>query len=730
MRPELSEDIGLCEYSPAPSPAPAYYSNRFAAEADSMELSLQLRTDLLDGDAWGEILSTFSETVRVGVALTDAQGQLLGGCQNRQPAWSLVHDSRSDWNTGCPFCLSTHQPCTAIQDALRTGLPVVVRDQAGFSHVAVPLSLGKHHLGAILAGQVFDLYPDSLALMRVAKELGISMPKLWDLARKERPVSKAILMAAGNLLAALGKAFVRQRYSGILEAQLAETNRYFRLMVESVSDHSLFTVDLEGYVTSWNRGAERMLGYTEVEIIGNNFSCTFIPEDIRLGVPEEQMNKARLTSRARDQGWRVRANGERFWADVNKTALRDDAGRVRGFAVIMQDVTEQKKIATALNDARQAREQLQERFLSHVSHELRTPLTAIYFFTTNVADGLFGDLSPEQHEQLVLALDNLEQLKGMVSDLLDISRVDAHKLTIEPKPVSPAKLIADALNTCRTSADEKKITLTSNVTSSLPFVWADPSRIRQILTNLIDNGIKFTPEGGAITVSIRSSPDDESLLCLSVSDTGCGIGPKNLELVFERLTQIEVNPKAARSGLGLGLFIAKELVLEHGGRIWVESQLGQGSSFFFTLPVFSLAKLCAPILNAANLNSGFVTLITIDAVAPHAIEQGEQRLEIQKVLQHCIRPGHDMVLPLDGDEGSPHRYFIIACSDISDSFVITSCVERELTKISPASKLKTVISSRTLSVPEGMCEPDKIAFIVTEVEHLVQDHRMTTETLQ
>jgi signal transduction histidine kinase len=148
------------------------------------------------------------------------------------------------------------------------------------------------------------------------------------------------------------------------------------------------------------------------------------------------------------------------------------------------------------------------------------------------------------------------------------------------------------MRTCQTAASRKN-TFLLDLAPQLPFVWADPPRVRQILTNLIDNAIKFTPDGGKIRVRVRPCPDDDAFLCVSVIDTGCGIDEKDCARVFDRLAQVESMRDASRSGLGLGLFITKELVLGHGGRIWVESQVGQGSTFSFTLPIFSVAGRCA-----------------------------------------------------------------------------------------------------------------------------------------
>jgi PAS domain S-box-containing protein len=605
-----------------------------------------------------------------------------------------------------------------------------VRDQAGLTHVAVPLLLGKRHLGAIIAGQVFDRYPEPLPLRRVAKEYGVSAQELWDVARKQRPVSSAILQASGDLLCALGHAFLQQRYGAILEANLAEANRRFRFLVEGTRDCALFTVDSTGHVTSWNVGAERMLGYGEAEIVGHNFSCIFTPDDIENRVPEKQLSKALQTGRAEDEGWRVTGNQKQFWANVNITALLEDAGPVRGFAIIVRDVTERRKIAIILDEARWDRTRLQEKFLSHVSHELRTPLTAIYFFTTNVLDGLLGDLTPEQREHLTFALDNVKQLKDMVSDLLDITRVETHKLNVEPQHTSPVKLIAEALSTCRTNAAAKNISLRSDVRPDLPFVWADPARVRQILINLIDNGIKFTPEGGTITVESRPSVEGEGFLCLSVSDTGCGISPANREAIFDRLAQVKSRAEASRSGLGLGLFIARELVSRHAGRIWVESQLGHGSTFYFTLPVFSLAKLCAHVFTASNLEKGFVILIAVDVVPIEGVVQADILPEIRRVLERCIHAGQDVLLPSMSDADPVETFFIVACTDPSGFTVIASRIGRELQKFDSASRLKPVISSTTLLVPPGQSTKEQTAGVTAGIERLVRAHLLGKERLK
>jgi PAS domain S-box-containing protein len=690
-------------------------------------MSPGLVDDLLNLEAWNDILATYARTLNVAVALTDPQGQILGMCHNARPVWTLVHDAQGGWGSGCPFCIA-RLPCGAIAEALETGRSVMARDEAGLAHVAVPLLLGKQRVGAIVAGQVFERYPEPLSLQRVAREFGVSSPQLWYLARKQGPVSSSLLRSSGDLLCALGHAFLQQRYGAILEGRLAETNNRFRLLVEGVKDHALFTLDLNGRVTSWNYGAERLLGYLDAEIIGENFSRMFTATEIENCVPEKQLRIALEAGRSDDEGWRVTAGKKQFWASVGMTIVSDPSAQVHGFVIIMQDVTERKRIAIALEEAQQARVRLQEKFLSHVSHELRTPLTAIYFFTTNVLDGLLGDLTPEQREHLSLAVDNVKQLKDMVSDLLDITRVETHKLTVEPQHASSVKLIADVLNTCRTNAAVKHISLRADIAPGLPFVWADPTRVRQILINLIENGIKFTPEDGTITVASQAFTEDPKFLRLSVSDTGCGISVENREIIFDRLAQVKGGIEASRSGLGLGLFIAKDLVSQHGGRIWVESNLGEGSTFCFTLPVFSMAELCAHVLTTSNMDGGYVTLIRMDMTRLGEASQTDSLLtEIREVLKHCIHAGRDVLLPSTGDVEPVETIFIVACADASGFEVIERRIRRELDPFVKASRLKFVISSTTLLVTPGRPAEEQVKEITERLEQLIQSHLQSKE---
>lgn len=237
-------------------------------------------------------------------------------------------------------------------------------------------------------------------------------------------------------------------------------------------------------------------------------------------------------------------------------------------------------------------------FLSHVSHELRSPLAAIYQFVTIVLDGLAGDLNAEQQEYLEITLRNVKQLQTMINDLLEVSRADTGKITIESHRTSLSTLVADTCATFQQRALVQGINLMAEIPEDLPAVYADPDRVLQVLGNLIDNGLKFTPARGTITVQVRLYDQDPNFLCVSVRDTGSGVRPEDTERLFERLYQSPDTSDMTRKGLGLGLYICRYLVTRHGGRIWVESQYGSGAtSFTLPCPFFPSPRcwlLCSP----------------------------------------------------------------------------------------------------------------------------------------
>jgi signal transduction histidine kinase len=311
--------------------------------------------------------------------------------------------------------------------------------------------------------------------------------------------------------------------------------------------------------------------------------------------------------------------------------------------------------------------QFKDEFLSHVSHELRSPLTAIHQFVTILLDGLAGALVLEQRQYLEIVLRNIKQLDSMINDLLDVTRVQSGKLVIEPQYASASDAIVYVVNTLQGAAKAKGISLNIDIELGLPMVCADPTRIRQILVVLVDNAIKFTPAGGAVKVKARTFGDDANLLVLEVSDSGCGINPELTERIFERLYQAPDPAWAGRKGLGLGLYICKELVMLQGGRIWAKNAPGQGAVFSFTLPVFSLPKLIASALLQESCGDYSVALVTTELGSRTGWLSGEVRAEycnrVRDLLKRCLHSDLDVLLPRMDSAGAAELFFMVVVTN-------------------------------------------------------------------
>jgi PAS domain S-box-containing protein len=227
-----------------------------------------------------------------------------------------------------------------------------------------------------------------------------------------------------------------------------------------------------------------------------------------------------------------------------------------------------------------------QNFYHTLSHELKTPLTSAREFISILIDGLAGPLNETQLEYLGIAKESCDQLRLYINDLLDVTRLETGKMSIEFRAVALAALVEHVVNTLAPAAKGKNLRLSYDCQPDLPDVPLDQQRIAQVLTNLTTNALKFTPAGGQIHISVSAPAATPEYLQVAVRDTGRGIPGDQLDLIFNRLHQADRDDAIAesRTGLGLGLYICKELVQLHGGRIWAESELGQGSTFIFTIP--------------------------------------------------------------------------------------------------------------------------------------------------
>ncbi len=249
----------------------------------------------------------------------------------------------------------------------------------------------------------------------------------------------------------------------------------------------------------------------------------------------------------------------------------------------IRDITELKRAEeTRIEIAQRKRfDQLKNEFLSTVSHELRTPLTTMKEFASIISDEIPGKLTKDQKEYTGIIKNNIDRLARLINNLLDISKIEAGKIELKKRPIDIADLANSVISTFKLQADEKDIKLKFPSCASLPKIYADADRIVQVFTNLIGNAIKFTPKNGRITVEIK---DKKKVIECSVADTGAGIAPENIGKLFGKFQQFGRVAGAGARGTGLGLSISKALIEMHNGEIWVESKVGKGSKFIFTLP--------------------------------------------------------------------------------------------------------------------------------------------------
>ncbi len=360
---------------------------------------------------------------------------------------------------------------------------------------------------------------------------------------------------------------------------------------------------------------------------------------------------------------------------------------------------ERQGLLRSLEITRKQQLEFKNQFLSHVSHELRTPLTCIHQYVTLILDGLSGPVSPEQMDHLKIVLKSVNQLHAMIRDLLEATRADSGKLRVEPRCIDIGELMRQAVAMMKPTAAEKRVSVEVSVDPAIPLVFADPDRTLEVFINLIDNAIKFTPAAGTIMVKASLVETDPSSVYLSVNDTGRGIPPASVSQVFERLYQDPDAIDGNRSGLGLGLFIAKEIVVLQGGRMWVASEPGTGSTFSFTLPLYSLTKLLFPIITYQGRMRPDMVLLRVELTPRNQSLRGSWRETCQQsleILRRCIFVDKDLVLPPTGNSGLAQIFFVLASTDMAR---VTILMDRIREQIGNLPQLKASGTMRVMAEP-------------------------------
>ena len=493
-------------------------------------------------------------------------GATLAGVPEDMPDWRihvlLIEDNRGDALL-MRAALTEMEPKRfelEVADRLSTGLERLAQGSADIvlMDLGLPDSWGLDTLSTFLASA-----PDIPVIVLTASD-------------DEELAAKALQMGAQDYLVkgqaprdsirrSIRYALERHRLReqrGRTEEALRTSRENFHAIVNNSPD-GIVIVDTQGIARFVNRAAEDLLGREAREILGE-----------LLGLP--------IVAGAVTEVDVVRKSGEAGVAEMR--LIPTDWQGERAHLISLHDVTERTRAADELVRAREKAEEAsraKSEFLSNVTHEIRTPLCSMQNALSNIQAGVGGQLDGTLREYVEMLEGDCRRLCALVGNLLDMSRFDAGRIFLEKAALGLREIAQQVVQACRSQAHRKRIRVRLEIAEATPPVYADEGRIRQVFTNLLGNAIKFTPEGGAVTIRAQERGED---VLVSVADTGMGIPAEHLESIFDRFFQLDRHPGAGAHGMGLGLAICKEIVSLHGGRIWAESEKDKGSTFLFTLP--------------------------------------------------------------------------------------------------------------------------------------------------
>ena len=376
------------------------------------------------------------------------------------------------------------------------------------------------------------------------------------------------------------------------EEELQQSEERYRSLVEQVTDYGIFMLDEKGRIASWNEGARRIKGYNADEIIGKYFAIFYPEEDILNGKPAYELKVARAEGKFEEEGWRLKKDGSRFWANVVITAVYNKQGILVGFSKVTRDLTERKKSERELRDSydsyrklahelrvtntelSHANEEL-EQFTSIVSHDLQEPVRTIKSFLTLIDIKLDQVQSADLKLYINKALNAAGRMKELIQNLLHYSQLSKDEITREE--VNVALLFNEALKNLESSVDASKAQIT--IENEVDTIYGDRVQLVQLIQNLVSNALKFT-SSETPQIKIKCTKEDGHVK-FAVSDNGIGIARGDLNKVFEIFRRL--NTAKEYPGTGIGLAICKKIVDRHQGKIWPESKPGKGTTFYFTL---------------------------------------------------------------------------------------------------------------------------------------------------
>jgi PAS domain S-box-containing protein len=362
---------------------------------------------------------------------------------------------------------------------------------------------------------------------------------------------------------------------------------HFMASILDQANDAIMATDKRGRLLTWNAAAERVFGYSADEVLGQAIGML----DLDLGHSVRSAHSPCLSdmvgrvlrgrvAEQREVSCR-RADGRGIDLTVGVAPVQDEQGQAVGLSIIARDNADQRRAAEALREANRQKDE----FLAIMSHELRTPLTSIIGYTDMLLRGLGGPLEPRSERYVGNVRTAGDRLLELVNGLLDFTRLEAGREHLSPRPTSLLELVRAAVERCRSAARAKHIHLVARLDRSADRVMGDPDKLEYVVQSYLTNALKFTPEKGRIHVQVAPDPEHADQVRVSVSDSGIGLRDDQLARVWERFYQADASLTRAYGGMGLGLSIARHLVLLHGGHVGADSPgPGHGSTFWMSLP--------------------------------------------------------------------------------------------------------------------------------------------------